>query len=280
MNPTVKSGREQLPASIFLKQALLICGAALVVTVKARAGNETGETVAIAAKVSDDYVRVKLPGGAYQPESYAFGEGGTYGPHKNASIDRLKFIDVARVISVPLAGQNYLPSHDPNQTKLLIMVYWGTTTGAREDPALHVDPAQPADGSVLDHHSVLLAPILGYEDALADGFRYRGTALEFVTKDYFEELEYNRYFVVLMAYDFQLLWKQKKAKLLWETRFSIPENRNAFDEQLPTMALNASKYFGRDSKGLKHRAPVEHVDLGELKFLEPEPAKTPTPDHP
>ena len=245
---------------------LLGCTATLTASAGLPVG---GEIVAVASKASDDYIRTKSANGSFQPETYAFGEGGTIsGPYVNHSIDDLKFMDLARLIAIPLATQQYLPSHDPAQTKLLIMVYWGTTTGAREDPSLNLDPATPADGYVLDRQNVRLAPILGYDSAIADGFRYRGTALEFITKDLFEELAYNRYFVVLMAYDFQLMWREKKHKLLWETRFSISERGNAFDEQLPGMVLDASRYFGRDSHGLVHKTlPEGRVDLGELNIL-------------
>jgi hypothetical protein len=34
---------------------------------------------------------------------------------------------VAQTIAVPLASQNYVPAKDPKSTRLMIMVYWGTT---------------------------------------------------------------------------------------------------------------------------------------------------------
>jgi hypothetical protein len=77
-----------------------------------------------------------------------------------------------------------------------------------------------------------------------------------------------------MAYDFQLLWKQKKHKLLWETRFSIRQIHNDFDKQLEAMAENASQYFGQDTKGLIRKPlPEGNVKVGELKVLGIEPEK-------
>ncbi len=35
-----------------------------------------------------------------------------------------------------------------------------------------------------------------------------------------------------MAFDYQLLAKQKKNKFLWEVRFSIREHTNAFDKRM------------------------------------------------
>ena len=45
----------------------------------------------------------------------------------DGTIDKLHFIDVARVIAVPLASRGYLAATDPCRTRLLIMAYWGTT---------------------------------------------------------------------------------------------------------------------------------------------------------
>jgi len=71
-----------------------------------------------------------------------------------------------------------------------------------------------------------------------------------------------------MAYDFQLMWKQKKHKLLWETRFSISERKNAFDKALPFMARYASQYFGRATDGiLRTQVQNGRVDIGDVKSL-------------
>jgi hypothetical protein len=75
------------------------------------------------------------------------------------------------------------------------------------------------------------------------------------------ELEEDRYFVVLSAFDYPTLVKQKKQKFLWEARFSIREHGNDFEKRLPAMVAAASDYFGRDSHGL------HHVDVPDGKVL-------------
>jgi len=42
------------------------------------------------------------------------------------------------------------------------------------------------------------------------------TALRFRRRELIDDIEDDRYFVVLLAYDFQQLWKQKKRVLLWD----------------------------------------------------------------
>jgi hypothetical protein len=70
------------------------------------------------------------------------------------------------------------------------------------------------------------------------------------------------------------MWKEKKHKLLWETRFSIRQRQHEFDKDLPAMAEYASKYFGQDSQGLvRESIPFGHVDIGDLKSLGTVPGK-------
>ena len=70
--------------------------------------------------------------------------------------------------------------------------------------------------------------------------------------------------------------KEKKHKLLWETRFSISERRNQFDKALPLMAKFASQYFGQASNGLvRTRVPEGNVEVEEPTLIElvPDPKK-------
>lgn len=268
---------------------------------------------AVSSKATKDYSRTRLADGSYQSELYAFGEGGYWGSQlSDVSIDKLKFLDIARVIAPPLAAKNYLPSKDPNKTTLLIMVYWGTTTvppPVEDDPlyqnyqqaisqsgillsqrsgepqavqdiltdeANSVLTAGLRQLSVANHDRDVLdfknASMLGYDaDGLIGtefGKNVEHTALGTTYKDEVSEIEDNRYFVVLMAYDFQLLWKKRQHKLLWETRFSINERHNHFDAALPAMAAAASKYFGENTKGLVRKEVREgQVNIGEVKSL-------------
>jgi hypothetical protein len=304
---------------------LSVLGLASAPVAFAAADEATDQITAVAAKAAPDYVRVRLKNGAYEPETYAFGEGGHIGgPMVDVSIDPLKFIDVARTISVPLAERDYIPSHDPKNTKLLIMVYWGITQvppplnssgwvsnlSAIENKAAAAKGSAGASGgvpggagkgyhpadsnaglsdSMLDemsaqetimnienqqraHQDFLNASMLGYDTEDVVGTDYgnnlRGSPMAMHRDALVEEIEDNRYFVVLMAYDFQILWKDKKHKLLWETRFSLRQTHNNFDKNLEGMARAASAYFGQNSGGLIHKpVPVGHVDFGPLKVV-------------
>jgi hypothetical protein len=274
-------------------------------------GGDVGIT-AVSAKTSKDYVRIKQRDGSFQPEYYSFGKGGVWGGEiKDDTIDNLSFMDVARIIAQPLANRNYLPGRDPNKTKLLIMVYWGTTAVPEStttssviqtfsEATAHLNQAMAMGGGVKsgtlatqnaamsewsaamtllnmenqqrDRADFKNAAMLGYDSTDLVGTDYgkylSHTALGQEQRDEVAELEENRYFVVLMAYDFQLMWKEKKHKLLWETRFSINERHNQFDKALPLMAQYASRYFGQDSDGLIRKAvPLGRVEVGDVKTL-------------
>jgi hypothetical protein len=294
---------------------LLICSAFAAAQPHALASDEVNGVTAVAAKVSNDYVRAKLPDGSFQPEFYTFGEGGIWGGEiKDPTFEKLNFKQVAHIIAMPLASQKYLPASDPNKTKILIMVYWGTTavpestttssvvqTFGEASSALSqaMNPHNPepkgAQNAAMSEWSSAMtllnmenrlrditdfknAAMLGYDSTNLIGTEYgrylAHTALGQEQRDEVAEIEENRYFVVLMAYDFQLMWKQKKHKLLWETRFSINERRNQFDKALPVMAQFASRYFGQDSNGLlRTRVPEGRVEVGAPKSLGEIPEK-------
>ncbi len=278
------------------------------------------EIEAVSSRVAADYVRARQPSGAFEPEAYAFGKGGYWsGGVDDPSIGKLKFLDVAHVIAEPLATQNYVPTKDPATTKLLIMVYWGTTMppaqagssvvfqnassamnalqsaknaapppknasqaiqaargkerGTPEEQAASAAAdaaiaALQAENQLRRRLDIQNAKLLGYDSWWESTAHLENTPLDLGRRDLLTELEEDRYFVVLMAYDFQLMWKQKKTKLLWETRFSVSERHHEFDKILPVMAQFAAKYFGQDSHGLQHHdVPIGQVELGQLKSL-------------
>lgn len=91
-------------------------------------------------------------------------------------------------------------------------------------------------------------------------------------------MEEQRYFVILMAYDFQLLAKEKKHKLVWETRFSIRQRHHDFAKDLASMSTYASRYFGQDTGGAIHKEiPLGTVEIGDLKSMGEVPAGPASP---
>jgi hypothetical protein len=290
------------------------------------------EAVAIESKVSTDYVRSKDASGKPVAETFAFAKGGVWRSGAAGTKDPLDFMKVARTIAGPLASQNYVSSKDPKTTKLLLVVYWGTTRvpdsatssvagenlQAASQAAMSANHAQPVRfnagdscapnqmaqtntinytvmtpdqidsdnamsaamsmSSSVEHQRNLIdeqnAMMLGYDSWWAESAQFKNTPQDYRRGDMLAELEARRYFVVLMAYDFQMIWKEKKPKLLWETRFSIREDGDDFDKHLEAMTASAAAYFGQDSGKLVHKPlPEGRVDVGEIKNLAFQDAK-------
>jgi hypothetical protein len=119
-----------------------------------------------------------------------------------------------------------------------------------------------------DRQDLKNAEVLGYLPELERVDRYRMTGLSSRRQDVLAEVEESRYYVVLLAYDFQTLRRQKARRMLWETRFSVPERGREFDKTLAAMTEAASRYFGRSSEGLQRTTLRGTVELGELKVIE------------
>jgi hypothetical protein len=254
-------------------------------------------------------VRVQNADGTFVPESYVLKEGGNYGgPRVDKTMDLLSFEDVTRVIEKPLQEMNYVPS-EGRGTKLLILVYWGVTvvgddispkdsrdsvtlasaansslSGANEfsNKAEGVVAGQQAATLLFDsqtdaemeasqdaHADAKNANLLGYTDEIMR-LKMHDPNLTILQ----DEIETDRYYVVLLAYDYQAASRFGIHRLLWETRFSIPETGNDFEKAFPMMASIAGKYFGLDSHGLIHHNLADtNVEIGDTKSLGAVPEK-------
>ena len=275
---------------------------------------------AVASKVAKDYVRKKLPDGTFKPETYVFGKGDDWrGARVDSTIDNMDFMAVARILAVPLAKKQYIPTADPKTTDELIMMSWGTTRApervTQSEPAQHLIRSNEmharaelmlkhatnhgewmaaeqmlaeADNQIMMDLSEIqsmnqtredidmkTATLLGYDSWwLAVNSAMPGSPMGRRRMDMEDELEEDRYFVVLTALDYPKLVKEKKSKFLWEVRFSIREQGTQFDRRIQGMAELASDYFGKDSAGLHHQTlPDGKVEIGPLKSLGVVPGK-------
>jgi hypothetical protein len=302
--------------------ALRLALAAVLLLAPGAAASASGaqgvaEITSIYSTASAGYVRKRMPDGSLRPETFAFGQGGHMnGRTAGDSIDKVSFNELVKILKEPLSRRAYVQADEPAGANLLIMIYWGTTSGtAGESSSPEYENLQanqkppppmqmPMDGAnarggmggiaadvahmnaiqsqVADDNfdsalqavtaeekqrrfiDLRNAMLLGYDTEIEETQGLQNTALGGHLDELVKEIEQDRYFVVLMAYDFQKLWKEKKKQLLWVTRISIRQRGNEFSKVVPAMAQYASEYFGRDSHGLLRREIREgRVEVGE-----------------
>lgn len=257
----IPPGRLQ-PRRLGLLLSILTCGLAQL-TLPGAAGADDGMTeLAVSSVVMPDYVRHKLADGSFEPESYVFGRGGRMEPDsRDDTFDLIRFKDVVDITCHSLVKQNYVAATDPAHARLLIRIYWGSTQGG--------NPVSSRRRNAM---------LMGYEAVLSKYYFERYARPSFhLGDDLMEELQdgtemqggrYGRYFVIVVAFDYQLMRERKIERPLWMTRFSINGRRVAFNEQLPIMTMAAARYFGQPTNGLTHQdLPSGRVELGEMKVL-------------
>jgi len=273
----------------------LVSSAVLLVAVVAAAQEAS---IAASATAGSDYQRPRDATGALRPETYVFAEGQFLG---GATVDRgleqTTFTQITRTLAVNLARQNYLPAHDLKSAQLVIMVHWGMTMVSedlmkdinlqRAQEALATFSAEQeanglADPTALNsatsamgmarqgvEHAVNRnAVLLGFARSLERERQQMMTSTAEITMS--NELNEERYFVILMAYDNQTRLKERKSRLMWVTRLSVRSPGNNFSEALPALARVGAEVFGRQVDGLvRVKAPLGRgtVTIGELEVL-------------
>lgn len=260
---------------------------------------------AVFSQTFNNYARARLPDGAIKPETFALGEGGRNdGRLKDDSIDKYSFGQLTRVLVPFLAARNYVPAQTPQKPDIMIVVHWGTTISYNRASyqsvvdllqSANAPTAENSNPDALDDHfhrdySMLMvlanserdqdnlrnAQLLGYSPELANaGWDLKPTWFfkSFKLEDLISDLEEERYYVILAAYDFQVAWKDKQLRPLWITRVSLRAQGNRFDRVVENMVRAASDYFGADSKTLiRNRVREGTVEVGQPRVIEPDEA--------
>jgi hypothetical protein len=112
------------------------------------------------------------------------------------------------------------------------------------------------------------ARLLGYQSTIAHLPVFFGSMVCMDRADLIDEIEDDRYYVVLAAYDFPATLKNRQPKILWITRFSLQTHGNEFDRSIDRMVQAAAAYFGRSSDGLRReRLSGGSAVSGELKVI-------------
>ena len=220
------------------------------------------------------------------PESYYFFQGLFFdGYIRDDSLTDVSFLEMAQGMAPHLAQQNYLPATSKESCDLLLVVNWGTT-----NPGYHGDVAgrlipDPFDGEYYDN---LAAGEYKESEFEWYGKRRNSKLLGFypylrwehftgiTPQDEYElraALRTERYFIIVTAFDFQELLKNKTWKRVWSTRFNIRSPGTNFRKAHLALSKAAAPYFGTKRKHLaKHNADFDpftaKVEIGDIEVLE------------
>ncbi len=280
---------------------IILCGVTLASLAASNAFASKLVVTAVFSQTFNNYARARLPDGSIKPETYALGEGGRKeGRLKDDSIDQYSFGQLARVIVPFLATRKYVPAQTPQKPDIMIVVHWGTTISYdRASYQSVVDLLQSANAptaessnpDALDDHfhrdyTMLMvlanserdqdtlrnAQLLGYSPELANaGWELKPTWFfkSFRLEDLISDLEEERYYVIMAAYDFQVAWRDKQLRPLWITRVSVRAHGSRFDRVVEDMVRAASDYFGADSKTLiRNRVREGTVKVGAPRVIQ------------
>jgi hypothetical protein len=87
--------------------------------------------------------------------------------------------------------------------------------------------------------------------------------------EYQQMMRESRYFVVLMAFDYQRFLKKDETVLLWSTRYNIRTPGQSFETAIKEMNVIGGDYFGKNFDKLmrKRRDDDSRVEIGEIEVI-------------
>jgi len=302
-----------------MKGKILFLAAAALLAPGLRADH--ADFVTISATASKTYTQRKLVNGSPKPESYVFYQGKFFGGiTRDPSVDRTAFLSIAKTLAPELAKQNYLPvsKGPPTNSDLLIVVNWGTTVidptqdkndmEKQDQLASLLSSVRSGSGDINANVAIATANqislvsdmnytshLLGYDAALQKEGHMAWASpsgMSAVQESHLAELIDERYFVILLAYDYQKILQENRdyqalrttrprdaqrvgpppqPKPVWVVRMNMRAAGNNFTEALPAMSQAAANYFGKQMDDLV-TAPASvgstaHVEVGESKVL-------------
>ena len=262
--------------------------------------------VVVSATAEQTYGRVQADG-SLRPESYVFSPGKRFGNVRGAAMSPEMFQRVLEALAPALAKREYWPATDPAQADLAIVVHWGETevfedpladyvaenyNNALSDYMASADESGNADPGRLnelkrmdsvnarDAMNTLRtnAELLGYQKKLTEEERRFFSSEDERTMK--AELSENRYFLVLMAWDYAGMRAKQPPKLRWVTRMSVRSAGNRFDEATLAMIAQATPHFGAQLDDLvRTRTAIDgrkiDVQIGESTVVEEAPGQQP-----
>ena len=197
---------------------------------------------------------------------------------RDNSLTNVQFNDIIFVIGNQLKRRNMYPHVERKKGDFLLVIHWGATDWEDDFESFFPDGFQDAEGNIdvdlIDTMNSwnyntrrLNASLTGFDKVLFG----KNRAAPWEREELMQSLTDSRYFIVVNAFDYQLLLQTGEIKLLWTTRFSTRSPGTNFEIAHEDLINAAGGYFGKNMDGLeKERAGVDtgEVKIGELEVIE------------
>lgn len=257
--------------------------------------------IAIKAIASDEYTAARALDDNKKTQTYQFMKGNYHpGTTADSGMKDMTFEDIVRNMAVHLKKQGYYPLPEPGDSDLLFVVHYGRTTSepsledmlgytSLEDQGYTEEVANAgAGGATLTQSEMNATADFGFSMAARNNSETGGQLSLFykakllgmeeaflgtgVTTS--EErllktlLDQERYFIVLVAYDYPKLIAGE-IEPLWTTRYSIRAIGQSFEEAIEDLNLVAGDFYGKNLKGLTQRrvSDKSRVEMGEIEVI-------------
>ncbi len=268
--------------------------AALAVSLSSNAATR----VAVRAVATEEYL-IKRTESSDPVQTYQFTKGRYFKPRSaNKGMAEFTFDEIVFDIAQRLVEQDFYPNPTLGEGDLLIVVHYGITQvgeslqelmawTSMDDMGLN-DTAGSSVASLAnaanqlefimnavdvvnqsnDRGSQSTAGLLGMEEAY-EGHPYLDLARETELKSMLGE---ERYFVILMAYDYPRIMDHGKWELQWSTRYSARAAGKRFDEAVKDMNVVAGGFFGKhlDRLASKRADDTSDVDISDIEVVDTE----------
>lgn len=263
-------------------------------------GLPAANRILIKAVASEEFTKARALDENKKIQTYQFILGRYFsGNVKDPSMEKVTLDDVVQNLAVNLQKQNFYPHKDPKEGDLLIVIHYGATDyeptyeemfainslddlGYTEEIATAGAGGTALEFSTIDainnfnfnlntteamageneRSSYFKAQLLGLEEA----FSPRTSRQD--AEDLKYMLDEERYFIILMAYDYPLL-KAGELKLHWSTRYSIRTIGQTFEQAVKDMNYVAADFFGKNLQGINSKRVTDssRVEIGEIEVL-------------
>ena len=263
----------------------------------------TGNRVTLKAVATDEYLERRALSDAPEIQTYQFLEGKRFGGKgASKSLANMTFKELAVDLAENLVKQNFYPNPELGKGDLLIVVHYGATDfeedmmellgSANEADLMGLNPGGVEVGSASSADVTAMLDVLDNIAATASlseainsgnslsrsqkahilGIDEERDLPDFMSGDYEYEqmLQESRYFVVLMAFDYQLYMQEGESKLLWSTRYNVRSAGQSFQAAIEGMNAIGSDYFGKnlDKLARKRIEDTSSVEIGDIEVIE------------